>query len=398
MNGIIDNQDDSLEITALCYMRPDNKVSNGAKDDATHDDDGIDFNVDFDNGGNRVGQVWFTASEGLAFGIRPQHVFDVSAGEAVKDIVRIFAIPETPDLQKDYVLLLNYGIYNADPDKSVSWLRDKITVRVVREFGAPDYFKAARAYIVGNKTSFFTEEKQYNKEAIRIVVMRQEGLKMTALETYWNKPELKGIDAVVAKYPTQSVVINGNFVDAVVGSTVHLGGQSTKCVGRLISGGAKSVASMDAQSIAEYTTDKLRYIAQDATGTFTFGSGEVPDPKFREAMGGLLPANTKCTKSREDKFTQVLGQAPVFSWKMIFTMTTNTEKEHDTSNGNGSVGSYADALSSKATDILVLDGGSSVALAYKDPNGQLTTKFKGDKHIPNTYQYYINTYFMFEGK
>jgi len=95
--------------------------------------------------------------------------------------------------------------------------------------------------------------------------------------------------------------------------------------------------------------------------------------------------------------TQGMGEASVGPYKLIFTLTTDLNINSG-SGGNGTMGSYNDAIASGAnpTSISLLDGNTSVALAYlESSNGVLKTQFKGLKHTHTPFYYYINTYFMF---
>ena len=62
-----------------------------------------------------------------------------------------------------------------------------------------------------NNTLFFTDEKKYGGELMRVVVMREEAAKMKTFETYHRSPKLAGITAVAGANTDQTVIVNGNF-------------------------------------------------------------------------------------------------------------------------------------------------------------------------------------------
>jgi len=199
------------------------------------------------------------------------------------------------------------------------------------------------------------------------------------------------IDAVVGAFSSQAVIVNGNFGDSVS----LLPPETTKCLGRLISGGALDTSmSLDStQSSSVFASSNAYYVAQSGS-TFTFAKGEVPlTSGYQEALGGLY----RDYPSAESDASTMIGQAPVGDKKVIFVNVTDMNTSSSGS-GNGVIGFKDDATTgSGATEVYLLDGSSSSALAYQKPDGTLIRQFKGSKHnTPIASPYYIHTYLMFD--
>ena len=168
--------------------------------------------------------------------------------------------------------------------------------------------------------------------------------------------------------------------------------ETTKCLGRLISGFSLDTdMSLDStQSGSVFAGPNAYYVAQSGDGSFSFAKGEVPlVAGFKEALGGLY----RDYSSAESAASTMIGQAPVGDKKVIFVNVTDMNMSSSGS-GNGVIGFKDDATLSGATEVYLLDGSTSSALAYRNPSGTLTTEFKGSKH--NGIAYYIHTYLMFD--
>ena len=277
------------------------------------------------------------------------------------------------------------------PDKSETWAEDKLLFTVVKWVGDSKFFHASRDYILENNTRFYATQKDYGGEKMRTVVMRQEATSMKAQDTFYRNPKLRGIDSVVGAFSSQAVIVNGNFGDSVS----LLPPETTKCLGRLISGGALDTSmSLDStQSSSVFASSNAYYVAQSGS-TFTFAKGEVPLTEgYQEALGGLY----RDYPSAESDASTMIGQAPVGDKKVIFVNVTDMNTS-STGAGNGVIGFKDDATTgSGATEVYLLDGSSSSALAYQKPDGTLARQFKGSKHnTPLASPYYIHTYLMFE--
>jgi hypothetical protein len=285
-------------------------------------------------------------------------------------------------------LIMKFG----KPDKTETWAEAKLLFTVVKWVGDPKFFHACRDYILENNTKFYATQKDYGGEKMRTVVMRQEATSMKAQDTFYRTPKLRGIDAVVGAFSGQAVIVNGNF-----GASVSLvpPAETEKCLGRLISGGALDTSmSLDStQSSSVFASSNAYYVAQSGS-TFTFAKGEVPlTAGYQEALGGLY----RDYPSAESDASTMIGQAPVGDKKVIFVSVTDMNTSSSGA-GNGVIGFKDDATTgSGATEVYLLDGSSSSALAYQKPDGTLTRQFKGSKHdTPLAFPYYIHTYWMFE--
>ena len=214
---------------------------------------------------------------------------------------------------------------------------------------------------------------------------------MKAQDTYYSSPRLRGIDAVVGAFSSQAVIINGNFG---ANRTLIPPWETTKCLGRLISGGVldTSISLDSSQSPSVFAGPTAYYVAQSGT-TFTFARGEVPlNAGYQEALGGLY----RDYPSAENAASTMIGQSLVGNEKMVFVNVTDMNISPSGA-GPGVIGFMNDAtIGSGATDLYLLDGSSS-ALAYQKPDGTLKTQFKGSKHrTPIPGFYYIHTYLMFD--
>jgi len=303
-------------------------------------------------------------------------------------------------------------------DKSETWAEDKLRLTVVKGLGDKKYFHAARDYIMENNTLLFTDEKKYGGETMRVVVMREEAATMKTFETFYRTPKLYGIGAVVGANTDQTVIVNGNFTYGVVPTLKDLRPSTFpkmtgRCNGILIQNGARnnSVSTDSAQAAAykkpffnidggpskDLCGPFAKHLAQLGSGAFTFTVGEVPvNAGYREAIGGL----TTNYASAEDEEANLIGRAVINHGgerKLIFTAQTDVNVSPDGSKGNGTIGLKSDVeKASPNWVILTMDGASSVALAYADPNSTptdtLTVQYGGIK----TLQYYVNTFVMFK--
>ena len=263
-----------------------------------------------------------------------------------------------------------------------------------------------------NNTLFFTDEKDYGGELIRVTVMRQEAATMKAFETYYRNPKIYGIAGVTAANSDQTLIVNGNFVFQITPSILtSLPGtqrMTKRCNGRLITGGVlQAQVSTDSTQAPNTIGASVplcgntgKYIAQRPDGSFTFGNGEVPaNAGYREALGGL----STNFKGREDAAVNMVGQAVIKHGgerKLVFSAQTDPRKSPN-GDGGGTVGFATDIGKIKGTgqSVLIMDGGSSVAMAYADPNATptytLVPQYGGVKH-GTIIGYYVNTYLMFK--
>lgn len=285
-------------------------------------------------------------------------------------------------------LVFKFGSAN----RSATIAEARIPLTVVKEIGNAAYFAAADDYILENNTRFYVSQKNYGGEMMRNVVMRQATTKLTALDTRYRGTPRYGIDEVVGANPGQSVVINGNFADDWEISGISLR-EATRHLGRLISAGVldAEISTDSAQSSKVLAGPNAYYIAQRPNGEFVFAKGEVPlNAGFSEALGGV---NHIFTGDTEAEAVNMYGHATINGDKLLFVISTDMNVSSSGS-GNGAVGSHDDAITgSGATEMYVLDGSSSVALAYQNSAGVLQTKYKGSKQTGMPY--YIHTYLMF---
>ena len=413
--------DDDIE-KGTEYLFVNDNISNGLwdKDDtadpskpasATDDDDVECFNVTcaatrgaiwFEH--PAIGKLAFYKTKKCADGDKLTFPFVLSDTNKLPDKIYIRAEGEF-DAQVDGDLVMKFGTV----DKATVWASEKEKFTIVRQFGDAKYFQAARNYIMENNTRFYTCIRKYTSSKwMSLVVMREEAMSMTALDTYWRTPRLFGIGEVVGAYNGASVVINANmtFDKHFIAANKVL---TAKCQGRLVSGGSlntnvssdnddKSVPwpdnPLNPQRGSELAGPTGKYVAM-VNNKFVFAKGRVPvSPAPQEAMGGLS------TNYGRDNQPQMIGDAPVDKTnRVLFTATP-----YLTSTGMTQLFS-ADAQKSgvqalpggSAGELMLfkLDGGTSLALAYKNPDDALSIRIKGSKHDPDPTHYCVNTYLMF---
>ena len=412
-DGVIDGADAALRNAANSYGASDQEkvlgmeylfvndaMSNGLSDvgdpqkpmGTTEDDDLQELKV---SASATAGCVWFEhpAIENLEFYKSKTCIpadklvfpWRLSAGHQLPE--RIFVRAKSDiTAQVNGNLIFKYGPEN----QSQTIAQASIALTLVKGIGNQAYFAGCNDYILENNTKFYVSQKTYNGETMRNVVMRQASTRMTALDTKFRGTPRYGITEVVSANLGQTVIVNGSFADDWEGTIVR---EATKHLGRLISGGVFDAAiSMDSsQSSKDLAGPLAYYIAQRPSGEFVFAHGEVPlNAGFSEALGGI---NHVFTGDTEIEATSMYGHATVNGEKLLFVVTTDLVASQ-TEAGSGAVGSHDDAIQgSGATEMYVLDGASSVCLAYQNSNGVLQLKYKGTKH--SGMPYYIHTYLMF---
>ena len=432
-DGRIDTQDRQLKTVAASstatpadlesateYVFVNNQVSNGLPDredpkapsTTTADDDAEKISVTC---GATWGIVWFEhpAINALAFysdpGCKAKITFPFTLSKENQLPPFLYVRAEGNIVAEvDGYLTMKFG----PPDKSAVWAQDAISFTIVKGLGDKKYFQAARNYIQENNTLFYTDEKHYGSEDIKIVVMREEATTMTTFEGYYRNPKVYGIAAVAAANPAQSLIVNGNFVfqidPPILMSLPGAQRMTKRCNGRRISSGildtsvSTSAAQAPSTSGASITLSgpQASYLAQNAAGAFTFGVGEVPlNQNFREALGGV----STNFAVRAEPAVNIIGEVPVNhagNYKLIFSAQTDPRTNTDGDKA-GTLQFKADADKAGVSHWLIFDGGSSVAMAYADPNStppnKMTLQYGGVKH-GTIVGYYVNTYLMFQCK
>ncbi len=419
---------DDVKEKGMEYLLVDDKLSNGLWD---HDDPKAPSAKKEDDDLQELktvcaatfGAVWFEYEGGdiskLAF-YRTKECKQTTGPNGDK-MTFPFALSETNKLpeklyaraegnwtaQVEGKLVMKFG----KADKTETWASDKLGFTVVNGLGDKKYFHAVRDYIMENNTLFFTGAKYYGKEFIRVTVMRQEATKMQALETYHRAKKIYGIVAVAAANPGQTLIVNGNFVFDINPGLLSISGvprMTKRCNGRLITGGAlDSLVSTDStqapgtKGASKFLCgDTAKYIAQSPDGSFTFALGQVPlNAGYLEALGGLSTNYAE----REDGEANMIGQVVINSdgEKTLVFSAQSDPRVTKNGEGPGLVGFATDVGKAEGTrkQVFVMDGGSSVAMAYADPNATpahtLTHQYGGVKH-GTVIGYYPNTYLMFK--
>jgi hypothetical protein len=149
-----------------------------------------------------------------------------------------------------------------------------------------------------------------------------------------------------------------------------------------------------------------KFILVNQDNKFALGKGQVPlNPVPKSALGGNSVNYND--SSRDGKPYQVFGRCSLEHQTddkvIVFTAT------HLQPPGNGFLGKMSEFVEDakrsgvKAlpggdpgdSEVLLLDGGSSVGLGYTNPDDAMTIQIKGGKHTGQLPFYYINTYLLF---
>ena len=237
---------------------------------------------------------------------------------------------------------------------------------------------------------------------------------------------LKGIEQVNAEFQGQiHVAVNGNMnffsddrFNGFIGNLAAAaqGLITDRCHGRIVRMNTyDSAVSSDntdtstAPAGSAFAGEQYgRYVAQyDQQNKFVFAAGRVPLTSTAPdqptggpsaAMGGL--STNYSDSNRTDREYQFIGYAKCAEENkgIVFTATQITGTGSGPSLAEDAKKSGVSSLPGGDADdiqILLLDGGTSTALAYAKPttpNDTLKTAVKEGKHIN---LYYINTYLLF---
>jgi hypothetical protein len=398
-----------------------------------NDDDAEEITI---KPGITEGEVWLDhpAIAGLSFyktrecnaadkvNLSPSSKFTVSASNPFPDKLFMRAdgtltYPDAdPQFAGDLVLKIKVGTNGQE----IEALKMKLTV--VKQLGAKKYFHAARDYIMENNSRIFVRDKAYGSStSFRVVSMLEELARMYPIDAARRTTgaPFKGIDQVNAAYDGSiHVVVNGNmnfFSDDRFNGTVGniaaaLQGLITdKCHGRLVrmnsydaavsSDNTSSTSSPEGSDLAGDTYG--RYIAQyNQENKYSLAAGRVPLPSPSggpsAAMGGL--STNYSNADRVNREYQLIGYSKCTDTNkgIVFTATQLTGTGSGPSLAEDAKKSGVAALPSGDADdlqILLLDGGTSTAMAHAKPDGSLSTRVKKGKHTGTLY--YINTYLLF---
>lgn len=245
--------------------------------------------------------------------------------------------------------------------------------------------------------------------------MRETGTAMVPYDSFWEHQRF-GIDEVVEKWPKATTIINGNFCfDVRWTGRTKFGNRlytSTRCHGRMVnSNRLNSKVSSDNTdtslpqgedeigrplSGSVYAGEEGKYIAMSKRGSFVMAKGRVPHPENapQQALGGYH------TNYESGNAYPALGQTEGIDGKLLFILVP---KEGHNLNAQFAADAQASGVPNlqggDADDLSLIlgDGGSSLALAHRNPSGALTTVIKGEKHTYlGQWLYCINTYVAFQ--
>ena len=436
------------------YLFYNDQLSNGLWDQDDPDPNKPEDEADDDDAkeikivpGISEGEVWLDhpAITGLSFyktreckpadliGLSPTSRFSVSTANPFPEQLFVRAdgaitFPAVnPQVEGDLVLKVKIG---GEDGEEIEVLRMRLNV--VERVGSPKYFHASKDYILENNTRFHARDARYDDDRfgwadsqIRMVSMRESATILFPIDASRRASgtPLRGIDSTANAFEGITVAINGNisyFSNDNYNSTVSRilvpGAQNLitdKCHGRMV---RFSVLDADVSSDNDVSTTSPagsdlagpegKYLLVDQSNKFELGKGRVPlDPIPKAALGG---ASTNYSHpDRDGKPYQMFGRSELKYQSednvIVFTAT------HRQPVGNGFVGKVAEFVQDVersgvaslprggvgAKELLLLDGGSSVALGYTDADESMTVQIKGGKHTGQLPFYYINTYLLF---
>jgi hypothetical protein len=410
---------------------------------AKDDDDAEEITI---KPGITEGEVWLDhpAIAGLSFyktrecnaadkvNLSPTSKFTVSASNPFPDKLFMRADgtlaypPADPQFAGDLVLKIKVGT-NGQEIEAV-----KMKLTVVKQLGAKKYFHTSKDYILERNTRFHIKDAEYEDDRFgwgdshfRVVSMRESATTLFPIDASRRAGgvQLKGIDSTAAAFPGISVAINGNisyFSDDNYNSTVSrlliLGSENSitdKCHGRMVRFSTFDAAVSSDNAVtttspagSPFAGPEGKFILVNQNNKFALGKGQVSlNPVPKSALGGnSVNYNDQL---RDGKPYQVFGRCEVEHQTednvIVFTAT------HLQPPGNGFLGKMGEFVEDakrsgvKAlpggdpgdSEVLLLDGGSSVGLGYTNPDDTMTVQIKGGKHTGQLPFYYINTYLLF---
>ncbi len=434
-DGAVDAADDGLKRSGQALIvRMNDDLANGLHDDAAHGDDDLqEFDLAFADGvGDHVGAVGAEA-RGLLWvetsGLDVERVrFFTSRSAAPESEVRwplelsgTAAVPPKLFMRVDgplrretaFELRLVLGTSRGEA-RSV----DATRISVVAGIGDPDYFAAARRYMVQNRTPLFADRAVFHRgeagreEGFYWVLMRSEAVRLRVIDGFNGRErKIYDIAGAVAAYPEAIAIVNGGSVWDADGKTTPPVGDVrslrddpdrhiTKMTnGGIVTGGVPGVGQPYRHRDGRIV-EGAGYIGWTPERGFEFGVGAmVPaDRGFAEALGGLLP-NASYDKTR----CGLVGQVDLGGGRKL-VLVAGTDLGHridgqeDAGAGQGATAFRTAAGESAGPGKLTLyfrDSASSVALAHRDADGVLKVQCAGWKHTWHQ-PYMIHNYLAFE--
>ena len=322
-----------------------------------------------------------------------------------------FAEAANPQVEGDLKLIIKP---NGAPAAGIEAATIKLTI--IKDLGAEKYFHAAEDYILESNSMLFRHFKNYNtSRQVLITAMREKNTIMRALDTYHHTPKLYGIDQVTARYPSATVIINGNmtFDRQDIGDGLEL---TRRCHGRFVSGSTLNVNTssdnaddhipppnilgvLDPLRGDELAGPSGKYIAMATEGNFCFAKDRVPlAPMPKEALGGL---STNYAIQNADQFAGVakLNDEDRMLFTITCTLTTSGVTQQVAADAKRSGVDSLPGGDAHELKLFKFDGGTSLALSHAKPDMTLTTPIKGSKHTGRLLNdYCVHTYLMFKSE
>jgi hypothetical protein len=400
------------------FLFANDNLSNGAWDTEDTTTEGKPADADDDdaeelriNPGITEGEVWLDhpAIAGLKFyrdkkctqpiNLSPSQRLTISASTPDKVFVRAesvnFPDPRNPQVEGELKLMIK------PPGGAAAGIEAaKMKLTIVKTLGAEKYFYAATDYIYENNSKFCARDWKKGGHEYRVISMLESKTTMDVYDAYPAKE--KGIDEVIASQSSQTVIINGNQCFDLENIFTHPPGFTTKCHGRIVSGGTLLQPPSDDRTAdpgSPLAGSEGSYISQ-SSGTFSLKGGIVPVAAgLGSAMGGMSTNYGARVNSR----SQIVGRVEdVSDENLVFTASQLVGEGGVPDLKAAAVDSgVADTLTGedrslggRGAELLCLDGSTSVAVAYENGSGTLQVgPNPGRKHSVG---YFVNTYLMFK--
>jgi hypothetical protein len=240
---------------------------------------------------------------------------------------------------------------------------------IVKQIGSERINNAVYDYINENNTTHYFGIVKYDGRPVPYAAIVKRVTKLTGINA---RPHLaKGIDQVIGlpQWNNHTVIINVSYNHVPPGSSIEDNeGFYTSHRGELYAGGAWDTTCSEKASIIA-TPNPWKHISSSGEGAFNLGvGGDMPSGAV-DGSGGLTEqtgSGLKWTGIADVEF----GDAN----HLFYIGSTESE---DT------LGSFVADLTfaSKNLEWIQCDGGASVAMAVANPNGDLKTVTRGDRHV-----------------
>jgi len=353
--------------------------------DSSHDQGVVWFTYD-----NTKVKIWkdLAQTQPVASGSEASPTWDLTSGDTVPDRVYVEGLATTEEGSSIDVAL--------HWKKGSAELSDRIITTVTDDVGHYAYLRGAYDYLVENDYELFCDVVDAPggvAEDFRLVAVRAEKARLFVHDAVAPHPDHEGIDDVVADRPAARIIVNGTFFEMWTPQNVS--------VGRLINDYALLPISADVT--AGDAPEVKGWFGQqkdgDLSGNAPNSEPTVPtspytDNDIRAAAGGLAALYPTYDGKSISDIVDAIGDEHG-SWNnnptahmgidgdenVLFVVTALDADQGSLDPDVVLHELIQDIVDSGAVRVVGLDGGSSVALAHRDRQGNnLAVATKGAKH------------------